>query len=201
MSDFPPKLPRALLFDMDGTLTQPLLDFPKIKAELGIGSGPILESIAEMENSRRQMAQVILMRHERLAAEQSTLNPGCVETLQWLGSRKIPVAMITRNSRECASIILQKHRLVFDIVIAREDGPYKPNPFGLNSARKRLEVEAGDTWIVGDGEYDIEAAAAAQIPSVWLSHGRQRHFSAQPWKTILNLHELLTLLKSAKGTP
>ncbi len=28
--------PGGILFDMDGTLTEPLLDFPKIKSEMGI---------------------------------------------------------------------------------------------------------------------------------------------------------------------
>ena len=41
-------LPRAVLFDMDGTLTEPMLDFPRIKAEMGIGDRPILEALAEM---------------------------------------------------------------------------------------------------------------------------------------------------------
>jgi HAD superfamily hydrolase (TIGR01509 family) len=199
MFNEPLKCPRAVLFDMDGTLTQPLLEFPKIKAELGIGSGPILESIAQMEISQRQMAQTILMRHERLAAEHSTLNPGCMETLHWLQSNKISIAMITRNSQECASIILQKHRLAFEVVITREDGPFKPNPFGLAYACNRLAVGPGEAWMVGDGQYDIEAAAAAKVPSIWLSHGKDRYFLALPSKTIVDLHELLTLLKSAKG--
>jgi hypothetical protein len=29
--------PAALLFDMDGTITEPMLDFPKIKAEWALG--------------------------------------------------------------------------------------------------------------------------------------------------------------------
>lgn len=40
--------PRVILFDMDGTLTEPLLDFPRIKADMGIGNRPILEALAEM---------------------------------------------------------------------------------------------------------------------------------------------------------
>ena len=39
-------LPRALLFDMDGTLTEPVIDFAALKAEMGIGRRPILEAMA-----------------------------------------------------------------------------------------------------------------------------------------------------------
>ena len=46
-------LPRAILFDMDGTLTEPMLDFPRIRADMGIAQGPILESLAQMDEPRR----------------------------------------------------------------------------------------------------------------------------------------------------
>jgi FMN phosphatase YigB (HAD superfamily) len=48
--------------------------------------------------------------------------------------------------------------------------------------------------MIGDGRYDVEAAAAAGVPSVWISHGRQRDFPAQPWRTVRDLKELLALL-------
>jgi len=52
-------LPRAILFDMDGTLTEPLLDFPRIKAEMGIGQRPILEALAEMDEQSRHIAELV----------------------------------------------------------------------------------------------------------------------------------------------
>ena len=73
--------PRAILFDMDGTLTEPMLDFPRIKADMGIGNRPILEALAEMSPADRPEAESILLRHEDHAAAQSTLNPGCTELL------------------------------------------------------------------------------------------------------------------------
>src|SRR5690242_19653144 len=72
--DFSPVLPKALLFDMDGTLTQPALDFPRIKAAMGIGTRPILEALAEMNEAERKRAQQILHEFEEVAAAQSLLN-------------------------------------------------------------------------------------------------------------------------------
>src|SRR5689334_2066126 len=40
------RLPRALLFDMDGTLTRPYFDYPAIRAEIGVVEGGLLEYIA-----------------------------------------------------------------------------------------------------------------------------------------------------------
>ena len=38
--------PRAAIFDMDGTLTRPCLDFSRIREEIGV-SRPILEAMNE----------------------------------------------------------------------------------------------------------------------------------------------------------
>ena len=39
----------AVIFDLDGTLTIPLLDFNRIRQEIGISDGfPILEALATM---------------------------------------------------------------------------------------------------------------------------------------------------------
>lgn len=183
---------------MDGTLTQPMLDFARIKAELGIGSRPILEAIAEMSPSERRAAEKIVERHEAEAARRSVLNPGCREVLRWLKRRRIATAVITRNSQPCAAIVLRRHRLSIGVVITREDGPYKPSPAPLLAACRRLRVSPPEAWMVGDGQYDVEAANAAGAAAIWLSHGKAKAFAAKPWKTVADLHELLELLKSAE---
>src|SRR5437588_7685816 len=102
-------LPRAILFDMDGTLTEPMLDFPRIKAEMGIGQRPILEALAEMDPSARARAEAVLLRHEEDAAAASSLNEGCRDVLAWLARRDVPTALITRNSRTSVLAFLERH--------------------------------------------------------------------------------------------
>src|SRR6476469_2758673 len=100
MSSVPlPSLPAAVLFDMDGTLTEPMLDFPRIKAEMGIGSRPILEALAELPPQDRARAEAVLHQHEERAAIESLLNEGCETLLKYLQSLRMPTALITRNSR------------------------------------------------------------------------------------------------------
>lgn len=188
-------LPRAMLFDMDGTLTEPMLDFPRIKAEMGIGPGPILESLAALDESRRIFAEAVLLRHEKIAAEQSKLNAGCLELLAVLKSERISAAVITRNSRLSVTTVTTRHGLDIETLISREDGPFKPDPFALLLACRKLGVGAEEAWMVGDGQYDVEAALAAGIRSVWISHGKSRHFPAEPWLTVANLPELTRLLR------
>src|SRR5205085_12343931 len=90
----PLQLPRAILFDMDGTLTCPMLDFPKIRAEMGIGDRPILEALADLDESRRSLAQNVLLDHEERASRESNLNPGCAELIAWLIDRSIAIALV-----------------------------------------------------------------------------------------------------------
>jgi len=188
--------PSAILFDMDGTLTRPMLDFAAIRAEMGIGDRPILEAMAEMEPARLARARQILLRHEDAAAAQSTLNPGCAELLRWIESRRIPVALITRNSRRSAEIVVARHALPIRILITRDDGAYKPDPAPLLLACRRLAVpNHHDAWMVGDGPHDVEAGLAAGMKTVWISHRRQRDFRALPWKTVADPHELHELLQ------
>jgi HAD superfamily hydrolase (TIGR01549 family) len=199
MSNPAPAFPRAILFDMDGTLTEPMLDFPRIKAEMGIGTRPILEALAEMSAQSRAAAQAILLRHEDHAAAHSTLNPGCRELLAYLQDASMPAALITRNSRRSVEIVLERHRLRFDAIVAREDGPFKPSPVPLQLACRKLAVNETQAWMVGDGQYDVEAAAAAGMPSVWITHGRVKHFEANPWRHVRDLWELLDLLRGAEA--
>lgn len=191
------RLPRAVLFDMDGTLTRPLLDFSRIKAEMGIGARPILEALAEMNDAERRDAEVVLLRHEEQAAAGSTLNEGCRDVLGWLLGRRVGTALITRNSRSSVTTVLRRHGLSVDVAIAREDAPPKPDPRPLLAACERLGVTAGDAWMVGDGQYDVEAGLAAGVRTVWVGHGRLPAFDARPWRTVDDLCGLQALLERA----
>ena len=191
--------PRALLFDMDGTLTRPMLDFPRIKAEMGIGDRPILEALAQLAPDARRTAEAVLLRHEEQAARESSLNDGCHDVLAWIRSRGIATALITRNSRTSVETVLRAHGLKVDVILSREDAAPKPDPQPLRLACERLGVEPRDAWMVGDGQYDIEAGLAAGITTVWISHGRDRTFTAKPSNVVENLCELQLLLEQAHG--
>jgi HAD superfamily hydrolase (TIGR01509 family) len=189
----PSKLPRALLFDMDGTLTQPMLDFAAIKAEMGIDS-PILEAMDRMEAERRAICETILQRHELAAAEGSLLNSGCGDLLAWIAQRRLSTALVTRNSLINVRIVLARHGLRFDTLVCREDTGPKPDPRPIHLACERLGVLPAEAWMIGDGRYDIEAGLAAGAGTVWISHGRERYFEAEPWKSVRDLMELRALL-------
>jgi HAD superfamily hydrolase (TIGR01549 family) len=191
-------LPKAVLFDMDGTLTQDTMDLDRLRRDLGMPEGiAILEAIAKLEAGPRAMAEKTLHDFELNAAMESELNEGCLDLLDWLTARRIGTALITRNTRRSVATVLEKHGLQFEVQITREDGIFKPNPEPLWLACERIGVQPADTWMVGDWKYDIEAANAAGIFSVWLSHGREkRPFAAVPSLVVKDLCELAQRLAS-----
>lgn len=193
--------PSALLLDLDGTLTVARLDFPRMKRELGIGDQPILEAMAAMTPEARAAAARVVERHETEAAENSELATGAAELFDWLDRRGMGFAIVTRNSGQCLAATRAKHSLPPCVCISRDDARFKPDPESLLVACERLGVGPDRAWMAGDGRFDVEAARAANIFSVWITRGRsERPFDAVPDRTVADLHGLVALLERASGT-
>lgn len=160
------KAPGMLIFDLDGTLTVPMLDFDGIRAEIGLPPGPILESLARLSASERDAAHVILERHERIAAEESRLHPGAAEVVAELRRRGWPVAILTRNARRWAEFVFRKHGLLVDGLYAREDGPMKPSPQPVLTLCAAFDRDPAASWVIGDHLMDLQAGRAAGCRTV-----------------------------------
>jgi len=176
---------RAVLFDLDGTLVDSGIDFGRMRremlelaAELGCDPAPlagadILEirdracarAVDAAEAIRR--AEARLVRIEREALERSTLVPGARELLEELRERSVGIGIVTRNCREIAVDSLDRYRLPYDVLVAREDTPrVKPHPEHLLRALAALGVPAAAAAIVGDGRMDLEAGRAGGLRTV-----------------------------------
>jgi HAD superfamily hydrolase (TIGR01549 family) len=189
-------LPKAILFDMDGTLTEERIDWSHLRAELKVGpTEGFLEAMERMTPDERAHVEQVLHDHESDAAARSQLNTGCSALLHWLDTRRIGRALITRNTRKSVQTVFDLHGLHFDVAITREDGKFKPDPTPLLLACDKLGVSKDQTWMVGDWKYDIEAANAARMTGVWLSYGRERSFEAVPDIVVHDLCELWDMLK------
>src|SRR5947209_3360490 len=123
---------RGVVFDLDGTLVVQELDFEAMRREIGLPSGtPLLEALEGMGPEARAAAVEVLRRHELAAAQTARLNPGVAVFLDWLAERGVYRAVLSRNMREAVVQVLRRCGLSFDLILAREDAPYKPNPEGL----------------------------------------------------------------------
>ncbi|HVZ75235.1 MAG TPA: HAD family hydrolase [Polyangia bacterium] len=158
--------PRGFIFDLDGTLTEPLLDFDAMRAEIGLRPGlPILEQLAEAEEATRARADEILRRHEREAIARATLADGCRELLDALAAARVPTAILTRNVREVVDVFVATFGFVFTAVFTREDGPPKPSPAGVHALCGVMNTAPAETLVVGDYKFDILAGRDAGCPT------------------------------------
>jgi len=166
---------KAAIFDLDGTITQPYFDFDAIREEIGLArdSGPLLESMEKMTPELRRKAEGILYFHEEKAVLESKLNPGAKETLSRLRAASINIGILTRNKRDNAHAIARKHDLQFDAVIGREDGPVKPDAFGVLELCRKFGVKPEETVLVGDYLFDLMCAKAAGACAVLLANHHQ----------------------------
>lgn len=163
---------RAVIFDMDGTLTRPTLDFAAIRAAIGIPD-PLLENMLALPaGADRERAFAILDRFEEEAAEASELNDDARSVLEFLSSRSVPAALVTRNSRRSTDRVLRKHALAFEVVVTREDAPAKPRPEPLWLICEKLSVEPPHALMVGDYKFDISAGRNAGTRTALLTNGR-----------------------------
>ena len=188
---------RAALFDLDGTITQPYFDFDAIREEIGLprDSGPLLELMEKMTPQQRRRAESILHHHEERAVAESSLNPGAERTLAELRAAGIPIGILTRNQRDNAWAIARLHDLEFDAVIGREDGPAKPDAFGVLDLCNRFGVEPGQALLVGDYLIDLLSAKAAGAVAVLLvTNDRAREFAEHADYCIENIGEILEIV-------
>lgn len=188
---------KAVIFDLDGTITQPYFDFDAIRKEIGLpkDGGPVLEAMEQMTTQDRRRAEEILHDYEDRALAASELNPGARETLLALRARGIYVGVLTRNRKRNAQAIAEKHNLYFDAVIGREDGPVKPDGFGVRHLCRHFGVRPSETLLVGDYLFDLQCARAAGAIAVLIAnHPQANCFAAEADFQIMQLDELLAIV-------
>ena len=168
---------KGVLFDFDGTLTQPgAIDFRAIKEEIGCPHDEaILEYIKLQPPKKQALLTGILEGHEAEAARLSIPNQGAEACLSRLRMRGVPIGIITRNSFKSVASALRKFDGIesrdFDVVITREAALPKPSPEGVFKAAENMGCLAEELIVVGDYRFDVIAGNKAGATTVLLTNG------------------------------
>ena len=195
---------KAVLFDFDGTLTEPgALDFIRIKQSIGCPTDkPILEYIDSLKGLHQRLEALDkLVRFEIEAAEKSVPNPGAGKTVSYLRSRGLRVGIISRNGRESILRALQNFNNLnaadFDLIISRDDPVQpKPNADGILLAAKTFQVKTAELLMVGDYVFDIQAGQQAGAVTVLLDNRPEPDPSMPPSDyTISRLADLKKIVR------
>ncbi|HUX07492.1 MAG TPA: HAD family hydrolase [Acidobacteriota bacterium] len=187
---------KLIVFDMDGTITRPRLDFGEIRKAIGNDDPSLLslDFILSLPPDEQKKAWEIMHRYEDEAAENAEPQAGAVELLAELRRRGIKTAIFTRNSRKSVETVLSKIGVEVDRIIAREDAPPKPDPRAINELMERYAVHREEVLMVGDFALDIEAGRQAGIATVLLRNGDNHALKADPdfeIDSLLQLREII----------
>lgn len=193
----------GVIFDLDGTLTRPVLDFMAIRAELGFPEGPphVLERMEWLSGAERDRAWAVLCRHEERACALAELNAGGRELFAYLGAEKIPHGVLTRNASATARRTLERLGLAPDPVVSRDsDLPLKPSPEPVRFIARRWGLPPAQVLMVGDYRDDITAGREAGAVTAYLTNGRPLPEGVAPDHAISQLDELIAVLRADRGS-
>lgn len=184
------------IFDLDGTLTRSILDFPKIKRQLGLPPDRgILEVLAEMERERALRISSELDAIEFEMAGRAKAADGAELLLETLAGRNCRVGVLTRNKKNHAlrTLRLTGLRRFFlpDHILGREEAAVKPSPEGVHKLLRLWRAPADRTVMAGDYLFDLQAGRAAGAATVFVDPKRSGRFSDWADITVSRLDELL----------
>ena len=195
----PANWPRAVLFDLDGTLIDSAPDIAAAVNELLSRSnrGPLtLAEVTSMIGNgveklvERAFAattggalQPAALRREQMAmvdvyadhlTDLTVPMPGAPDVLEALHADGILLGLVTNKPQRFIETILDHFGMssLFGTVIGGDAGvTKKPAPDMLLAAMQQLGVEPWNTIMVGDSTSDVEAARAAGVPGVVVRGG------------------------------
>lgn len=183
---------KALVFDMDGTITVlklPLEAMRRDTKQFYISKGFPTDGFEECDgissstgkareyflsngyseddwNRMESEVDVILSQHEGFAAANAVPINGALDVIQKVRDAGLKTAILTNNGRPALEKIVKQLPLheYFDMIFPRHETP-KPKPFpdGLLKVASELGVEKNEVVYIGDALIDGTAATRAGI--------------------------------------
>jgi HAD superfamily hydrolase (TIGR01549 family) len=105
-------------------------------------------------------ADSILIEYERIGADSCILMDGCMEVLDWLREKRMPLGICTSNSLRAAEYALKAQGIseYFQIIVGRtKEYQIKPDSAQLAKCFDELKIDPRRGLMVGDSHKDIIA--------------------------------------------
>ncbi|MBR2617501.1 MAG: HAD-IA family hydrolase [Clostridia bacterium] len=178
---------KAVLFDLDGTLTDTLQDLTNAVNHALAENGMPLRTNAEV---RRMVGNGLYSLAEKVARENSTEGeiqkvyerlisyytqhttdytrpyPGVVSLLEKLKRAGVKLGVISNKADAPTKAIAERFfPNTFTVVLGQREGvPKKPDPTAIREALTLLQVTEEESAYVGDSEVDVFTAKNANLP-------------------------------------
>lgn len=153
---------KGILFDMDGTLTEPSFDFDYVRRALDIEPGTdIVKAIEAMPEGRRAAAWEVIDRYEEQVRADTRIKPGVGEALRKFREAGVKLGILTRNTFKSVEAVLAKLDFEFDAILTREFPSMKPSPEPALHMFDKWGMSPAHGLVVGDYKFDIECGRDA----------------------------------------
>ncbi len=196
--------PRAILFDLDGTLADTAPDLAaamnRLRSARGLAPTPyeLLRPVASSgargliaaafdlkpgDEGYEELRIGFLDNYAAALAVETRLFDGVAELLSALHEYGLTWGIVTNKAaRFTESLTPQIGLQHAGCVISGDTTPHlKPHPAPLLEAAKRLDLAPHDCWYVGDDLRDIQAGRAAGMPTIAAAWGYCGHAEPMSW--------------------
>ena len=188
----------ALLFDLDGTLVDSLLDLraglnqmlreigrrelspEEVRLMIGDGSrvlvGRALSATGGTTNAEAAYDRFMQIYRTGLA-HLTRLYPDVDETLRALQGEGTRLGVCTNKPQSATVALLQQLEIAeyFDVVLCGDIVPFrKPDPRHLLAALEQIGAKPNESAMIGDNENDYAAARGAGLPVILMRYGYLR---------------------------
>jgi len=197
-------LPRAVLFDLDGTLADTAPDLAgamnRVRAVRGLPPTPYetLRPVASAgargligasfglkpaDEGFEELRIAFLDAYEAAIAVESRLFDGMDALLASLAQQDIAWGIVTNKAGRFTHKLVPELKLEHaGCVIAGDTTPHsKPHPEPLLEAARRLDIPPEQCWYVGDDLRDIQAGRAAGMTTIAAAWGYCGHQEPVEW--------------------
>lgn len=200
---------RGIVFDLDNTLVQSHVDFPKMKRriiKLLEGNGHPQDTLSPIdqttvvimehaegewekqgkpEEERRRLRDVItgyMNQGELEAVETLTEIPGVSEAVEKLKAKGLKLAILTRGHHEYAVEALKKTGMhgYFGVLLGRGETP-QPKPYreAIDYTVRRMGLTVDEVVMVGDHQIDYDSAKNSRCMFIGVATG---HRGLRSWE-------------------
>lgn len=189
--------PRAVVFDLDGTLVDSAPDITlalnaafrqhgaafsicDVKSMIGKGADVTISramaaaDIRETATLHRALYAAFMAAYREVSAAGRGLFPGAVDVLEGLRRDGFKLGLCTNKAQDVTDIAVSALGIgpLLDVIVgAVEDRPKKPHPAMLEKVLADLGAPVSRAVMVGDSAADVGVARAAGCPIVLVSFG------------------------------
>ncbi|MBR3969047.1 MAG: HAD family hydrolase [Clostridia bacterium] len=213
---------KAVLFDLDGTLADSLIDladgvnraiaqkgFPTHEVEafkyfVGDGIPKMIERALPQEHrdsdTINEIKDIFLPYYALHYADNTYAYEGMPELVNTLKSKGFIVAVVTNKEQHMANeVVTSLYSDVFDLIFGKRDGiPAKPDPTAALMAMEELGVKPEECVFIGDSGMDVATAVnsgAVPVGELW-GFRKEDELLANGAKYIIRKpQELLTIIE------